>query len=212
MRIDVNTGLLVGVKQVLSPFFDERPAGVVPDLVVLHGISLPPGEFGGPWIARLFTGNLPADAHEEFHERAGLRVSAHLLIRRDGEIVQFVSLNDRAWHAGKSAWQGREACNDYSIGIECEGTDDVPYEAAQYATLAGAAAEVVRGLSGDHEGPHRRPFRRRAGSQDRSGCVFRLEPGALKPSARRGTSTSRCPPGRSLQLPDQCRASAGSGR
>ena len=150
MRIDVNTGLLVGVKQVLSPFFDERPAGVVPDLVVLHGISLPPGEFGGPWIARLFTGNLPADAHEEFHERAGLRVSAHLLIRRDGEIVQFVSFNDRAWHAGKSAWQGREACNDYSIGIECEGTDEVPYEAAQYATLRRAAADVVRGLSGDH--------------------------------------------------------------
>jgi N-acetyl-anhydromuramoyl-L-alanine amidase len=135
MRIDVSTGLLVGVKQVLSPFCDERPAGVAPDLVVLHGISLPPGEFGGPWIARLFTGNLPADAHEEFHERAGLRVSAHLLIRRDGEVVQFVSFSQRAWHAGKSSWQGREACNDYSIGIECEGTDEVPYEAAQYTAL-----------------------------------------------------------------------------
>lgn len=135
MRIDVNTGLLVGVRQVLSPFFDERPAGVAPDLIILHGISLPPGEFGGPWIARLFTGNLPAGAHEEFHERAGLRVSAHLLIHRDGEVVQFVSFNDRSWHAGKSSWQGREACNDYSIGIECEGTDEVPYEAAQYAAL-----------------------------------------------------------------------------
>jgi AmpD protein len=136
MRVDVATGLIVGVKQIFSPFFDERPAGIVPDLIVLHGISLPPGEFGGPWIARLFTGNLPADAHPEFRERADLRVSAHLLVRRDGEVVQFVSFNDRAWHAGKSAWQGRDACNDYSIGIECEGTDDVPYEAAQYATLA----------------------------------------------------------------------------
>jgi N-acetyl-anhydromuramoyl-L-alanine amidase len=136
MRVDVSTGLLVGVKQVLSPFFDPRPGGMVPDLIVLHGISLPPGEFGGPWIARLFTGNLPAEAHPEFRERAGLRVSAHLLVRRDGEVVQFVSFNERAWHAGKSSWQGREACNDYSIGIECEGTDEAPYEAAQYATLS----------------------------------------------------------------------------
>jgi N-acetyl-anhydromuramoyl-L-alanine amidase len=135
MRVDVSTGLLVGVKQVLSPFFDERPAGVAPDLVVVHGISLPPGEFGGPWVARLFTGSLPADAHPEFRERATLRVSAHLFVRRDGEVVQFVSLNDRAWHAGRSSWQGRDACNDYSIGIECEGTDEVPYTGAQYAAL-----------------------------------------------------------------------------
>jgi AmpD protein len=135
MRVDVKTGLLVGVKQVLSPFFDQRPAGVSPDLIVLHGISLPPGDFGGPWVARLFTGNLPADAHPEFRERAGLRVSAHLLVRRDGEVVQFVSFNERAWHAGKSSWQGREACNDYSIGIECEGADEVAYEDAQYARL-----------------------------------------------------------------------------
>jgi AmpD protein len=135
MRVETSTGLLVGVKQVLSPFFDARPSGVPPDLIVLHGISLPPGEFGGPWIARLFTGNLPAAAHPEFVERAGLRVSAHLLLRRDGRLEQFVSFNDRAWHAGRSAWLGREACNDYSIGIECEGTDQTPYEAAQYATL-----------------------------------------------------------------------------
>ncbi len=174
MRIDVNTGLLVGVKQVLSPFFDERPAGVVPDLIVLHGISLPPGEFGGPWIARLFTGNLPADAHEEFHERAGLRVSAHLLIRRDGEIVQFVSLNDRAWHAGKSAWQGREACNDYSIGIECEGTDEVPYEAAQYAALRELLPMLLEAYPAITTRSHRRAFRRRAGTQDRSRPDIRL--------------------------------------
>jgi AmpD protein len=136
MLVDVKTGLLTGVNQVLSPYFDARPAGVSPDLIVLHGISLPPGDFGGPWVARLFTGNLPADAHPEFRERASLRVSAHLLVRRDGEVVQFVSFNERAWHAGRSIWQGREACNDYSIGIECEGADEVPYEGAQYARLS----------------------------------------------------------------------------
>jgi AmpD protein len=135
MRVDVSTGLLVGDKQILSPFLDERPPGHVPDLIELHGISLPPGEFGGPWIARLFTGSLPADVHPEFRERAALRVSAHLLLRRDGSLEQFVSFKDRAWHAGKSCWQGREACNDYSIGIECEGADEVPYEPAQYAAL-----------------------------------------------------------------------------
>jgi N-acetyl-anhydromuramoyl-L-alanine amidase len=135
MRVDVNTGLLVGVKQVLSPHFDARPAGVAPDLVILHGISLPPGEFGGPWIARLFTGSLPPQVHPYFASLGGMRVSAHVLIRRDGEPVQFVSFNERAWHAGQSAWRGREACNDYSIGIECEGTDDSPYEDVQYETL-----------------------------------------------------------------------------
>ncbi len=135
MRVDIGTGLMVGAKQILSPFFDERPAGVEPDLIVLHGISLPPGDFGGPWVARLFTGNLPGDAHPTFAERTGMRVSAHLLVRRDGEVQQFVPFSHRAWHAGKSAWQGREACNDYSIGIECEGADDVPYEDAQYAAL-----------------------------------------------------------------------------
>jgi AmpD protein len=144
MHVDVATGLLVGIKQILSPYFDERPAGLAPDLIVLHGISLPPGEFGGPWVARLFTGNLPADAHPEFRERAALRVSAHLLIRRNGRVVQFVSFNDRAWHAGQSAWQGREACNDYSIGIECEGTDELPYEAEQYSALR----ELLPMLSG----------------------------------------------------------------
>jgi AmpD protein len=135
MRVDVSTGLLVGIKQVLSPNFNARPAGVVPDLVVLHGISLPPGEFGGPWIERLFTGNLPPDVHPYFATIAGAPVSAHVLIRRDGAAVQFVPFGERAWHAGRSSWQGREACNDYSIGIECEGTDDLPYEDAQYATL-----------------------------------------------------------------------------
>jgi AmpD protein len=136
MRVDLSTGLLVGVKQVFSPFFDARPTGVAPDLIVLHGISLPPGEFGGPWIARLFTGaSMPPEHHAFFATLTGLRASAHLLVRRDGAIEQYVSLNERAWHAGKSSWLGREACNDYSIGIECEGTDDHPYESAQYKTL-----------------------------------------------------------------------------
>lgn len=136
MRVDASTGLLVGVKQVLSPNFDERPAGVAPDLIVLHGISLPPGEFGGPWIERLLTGAvMPPEHHPFFATLAGLKASTHLLIRRDGEVVQFVSFNERAWHAGKSSWQGREACNDYSIGIECEGADDLPYEDTQYAAL-----------------------------------------------------------------------------
>jgi AmpD protein len=136
MRIDVATGLLVGIKQVLSPHFDARPSGVAPDLIVLHGISLPPGEFGGPWISRLFTGaHMPPAHHAFFSTLAGLRASAHLLVRRDGRLIQYVSFKDRAWHAGKSSWQGREACNDYSIGIECEGTDDLPYAEPQYATL-----------------------------------------------------------------------------
>jgi AmpD protein len=135
MRVDIATGLLVGVKQVLSPNQDPRPANVAPDLIVLHGISLPPGEFGGPWIARLFTGGVPPGHHPFFQTLTGLKASAHLLICRDGETVQFVSFNERAWHAGKSSWQGREACNDYSIGIECEGTDETPYADAQYATL-----------------------------------------------------------------------------
>jgi AmpD protein len=136
MRLDINTGLLIGVKQVLSPHFDARPAGVAPDLVVLHGISLPPGEFGGPWISRLFTGaHLPPEHHAFFSTLRGLRASAHLLVRRDGRVVQYVSFHQRAWHAGKSSWLGREACNDYSIGIECEGTDETPYEAAQYVAV-----------------------------------------------------------------------------
>lgn len=131
------TGLLVGARQVLSPYHDARPADAGLDLLVLHGISLPPGEFGGPWIEQLFNGHLPRDRHPYFEEIHGRRVSAHVLVRRDGEIVQFVPFQQRAWHAGVSEYQGRAACNDFSIGIEFEGTDEESYEAAQYA--AGAA-------------------------------------------------------------------------
>ncbi len=135
-RIDPATGLLAGVRQVLSPHLDERPSGVTLDLIIIHGISLPPGEFGGPWIDRLFTGDLPAEVHPYFRALAGGRVSAHTLIRRTGAVVQYVPFGQRAWHAGVSAYQGRSACNDFSVGIELEGTDDVPYTDAQYEQLA----------------------------------------------------------------------------
>jgi N-acetyl-anhydromuramoyl-L-alanine amidase len=135
MKVDPATGLVLGVRQVLSPHCDARPQADDIALIVVHGISLPPGEFGGAYIEQFFCGNLRTDAHPYFLEIAGQRVSAHLLIRRDGRVVQFVPLNRRAWHAGKSSHAGREACNDYSIGVELEGTDELPYEAAQYATL-----------------------------------------------------------------------------
>jgi N-acetyl-anhydromuramoyl-L-alanine amidase len=138
MKVDQATGLLIGVRQVLSPHFDARPSNVVPELIVVHGISLPPGEFGGPWIDRLFTGNLPPDAHPYFRQVTGpgRRVSAHALIRRDGLVTQYVPFGARAWHAGQSEYRGRSSCNDFSIGIELEGMDDVPYTDAQYDGLA----------------------------------------------------------------------------
>ncbi len=134
--LDPKSGLLAGARQQPSPNCDDRPDGCEPGLIVVHGISLPPGEFGGPWIDRLFTNSLPADAHPYFAEIAGVEVSAHFLIRRDGELVQFVPTTRRAWHAGQSCHAGRECCNDFSIGIELEGADDVPYEDAQYRCLA----------------------------------------------------------------------------
>lgn len=140
--IDVTTGLLAGVRQVLSPHFDGRPAGVAPELIVLHGISLPPGEFGGPWIDRLFCGDLPPDAHPYFATLAGARVSAHLLIGRAGAVTQYVPFQARAWHAGASSYLGRAACNDFSIGIELEGTDQVPYTDAQYCTTTALVAAL----------------------------------------------------------------------
>lgn len=135
MRINTVTGLLDEARYVASPNSDDYPEGCAAELVVLHNISLPPGEFGGPWIEALFTNRLPADEHPYFAEIAGMQVSAHLLIRRSGELIQFVPFNRRAWHAGQSSYQGRERCNDFSIGIELEGTDELPYEAAQYEQL-----------------------------------------------------------------------------
>jgi AmpD protein len=143
VKIDPATGLLAGVRQVLSPHFDARPTGVLPELLVVHGISLPPAQFGGPWIDRLFTGTLPAEAHPYFREIAAQRVSAHVLIRRDGQLVQYVPFGERAWHAGPSTYRGRSACNDFSIGVELEGTDDTPYTDAQYVSLAELTAALL---------------------------------------------------------------------
>ena len=142
--LDTATGLLRGVRQVLSPHHDARPVGQQPELVVVHGISLPPGEFGGPWSDRLFCGDLPASAHPYFAGLAALRVSAHLLVRRDGAVTQYAPLHARAWHAGASNWQGRDTCNDFSIGIELEGTDEVPYTDAQYTALTALLAALRR--------------------------------------------------------------------
>jgi AmpD protein len=153
LKIDPSTGLVLGARQVLSPFFDARPANALPELIIVHGISLPPGEFGGPWIDRLFTGNLPAAAHPSFPERASLRVSAHALIRRDGAIVQYVPFGERAWHAGVSQYRGRSGCNDFSIGVELEGTDIVPYTDAQYASLTALVVALLASydsLSAEH--------------------------------------------------------------
>ncbi len=143
LRADRGTGLIEGATYVPSPNCDDRPPGCAAELVVVHGISLPPGEFGGPWIERLFTNCLSPSEHPYFAEVCGLRVSAHALIRRDGTIVQFVPLSLRAWHAGASSWRGRERCNDFSIGIELEGADHVPYEEAQYDALAALVATLL---------------------------------------------------------------------
>lgn len=129
-------GWLSGVRRCPSPNFNERPEGTSVSLVVVHGISLPPGEFGGPYIDALFTNALDSSAHPYFAAIAGLKVSAHVLVRRDGEVVQFVSLLKRAWHAGESRYGDRTGCNDFSIGIELEGADEIPYEARQYEALA----------------------------------------------------------------------------
>jgi AmpD protein len=131
-----------------SPNQDARPADCEPSLIVVHGISLPPGQFGGGWIDDLFLNRLDPQAHPFFGEIHALRVSAHLLIRRDGERVQYVAFSQRAWHAGRSGYRGRSRCNDFSIGIELEGTDQVPYTDPQYRELA----RVVRVLRRHYRG------------------------------------------------------------
>ena len=125
-----------------SPNHDERPPGAEITLVVLHSISLPPGAYGGDAIERLFTNCLDPAGHPYFAEVCHLKVSAHFLVRRDGSVVQFVPVERRAWHAGASAWRGRERCNDFSIGIELEGSEEQPFEDAQY----GAVAALIKSL------------------------------------------------------------------
>lgn len=146
--IEGASGRMRGVRFMASPHCDARPPGTVIDLLVIHGISLPPREFGGPWIERLFLGTLPPDAHPYFAGIQALKVSAHALIRRDGEIIQFVPLGLRAWHAGVSEYAGRRACNDFSVGIELEGCDNVPYMDAQYTKLAGLCRALMAAYPG----------------------------------------------------------------
>jgi N-acetyl-anhydromuramoyl-L-alanine amidase len=131
-----NNGWITGISHIASANFDVRAEGTEIQLVVVHGISLPPGSYGGGYVQQLFTNCLNPDEHEYFAEIEGLKVSAHCLIERDGKLTQFVSFNDRAWHAGVSNWQGRDNCNDFSIGIELEGTDDEAYTDFQYKQLA----------------------------------------------------------------------------
>ncbi|KAA9002582.1 1,6-anhydro-N-acetylmuramyl-L-alanine amidase AmpD [Affinibrenneria salicis] len=140
----LENGWLSEVKRVPSPHCDERPAGETPSLLVIHNISLPPGEFGGPWIDRLFTATLDPAAHPYFADISHLRVSAHCLIRRDGEIIQYVPFTHRAWHAGVSCFNGRERCNDFSIGIELEGTDTLPFTDEQYRQLTAVTELLMR--------------------------------------------------------------------
>lgn len=127
---------LAGARRILSPNCDSRPPGAAISLVVLHSISLPRGQYGGDAIERLFTNRLDTASHPSFADLAGLRVSSHFLIRRGGELVQFVPLEARAWHAGGSRWRARERCNDFSIGIELEGVDDASFPAPQYEKLS----------------------------------------------------------------------------
>jgi len=150
--LDADGGWLRGARRVVSPNQDARPAGCEVELLVIHAISLPPGEFGGGHIDRLFTNTLDFRAHPGLSWLQGLRVSAHLLIDRSGAVTQYVPFPRRAWHAGRSAFCGRADCNDYSIGIELEGCDRNPFEPCQYRVLAGITALLQRrwrGLSRD---------------------------------------------------------------
>jgi N-acetyl-anhydromuramoyl-L-alanine amidase len=160
MEIDTN-GWLTGCEHIPSPNYDERAAGDI-SLLVIHNISLPPDEFGGDGVQRLFTNTLDLDAHPYYRTIPTGQVSSHFYIRRDGQLIQFVSVLQRAWHAGASVWQGRARCNDYSIGIELEGSDFVPFTDAQYAVLHHLTHELraalpIRGIAGHcHIAPGRK--------------------------------------------------------
>ena len=129
---------------VISPNFGPRPPGNKPELIVVHAISLPPGCYGGPEVEQLFTNQLDWDEHPYFESIRGMAVSSHFYIRRQGELVQFVSADDRAWHAGVSSFRGRSNCNDYAVGVELEGAEDGPFEDAQYETLGVLCAAVLQ--------------------------------------------------------------------
>ena len=139
----IQNGWLLGVKHIVSPHFNERDEKQAVRLLVIHNISLPAGHFGGNYISDLFTGQLDCQADPSFSSLVNLRVSAHCLIRRDGEIIQYVSFDDRAWHAGVSSYKGVRDCNDFSIGIELEGTDSIPYTEAQYQQLSSLTQSIA---------------------------------------------------------------------
>lgn len=141
-RFQVMDGVLHGAQQLPSPNFNQRPEQTDIQLVVVHNISLPPSQFGGGYIQQFFQNQLDWSAHPYFQTIEGMQVSAHLLILRTGEVLQFVNFNDRAWHAGRSSYLGKAECNDYSIGIELEGSDDLPFEDRQYQVLAQVIASL----------------------------------------------------------------------
>ncbi len=142
--VDAAAHRLAHARWLPSPNHDERPAGCAVELLVIHAISLPPEQFGGPWIDALFTNTLDPQAHPYFATIQGLRVSAHACVFRDGSVVQYVAFDRRAWHAGASQWRGRQRANDFSIGIELEGSDTQAFTDAQYETLAGISAALIR--------------------------------------------------------------------
>jgi len=151
MKVD-DAGLLIDGKYIPSPNCDDRPQGEI-ELLVIHNISLPPGEYGGDGVRQLFTNTLNEAEHPYYETVAGLKVSAHFLVRRDGAIIQFVPCIKRAWHAGESCWQGLTCCNDFSLGIELEGSDEVPFTDLQYdaltqLTMVLRAAYPIRGIAG----------------------------------------------------------------
>ncbi|NOY67418.1 MAG: 1,6-anhydro-N-acetylmuramyl-L-alanine amidase AmpD [Gammaproteobacteria bacterium] len=151
-------GLLDSVVYTPSPNCDERPPGTNISLIVIHGISLPPGKFGGHWISDLFLNQLDSTADPYFAEVCDLKVSSHLLVRRDGEVIQYVPFGKRAWHAGESCFQDQGQCNDYSIGIELEGVDDQAYEPVQYEQLVKLVAGLMScypGITGDRITGHK---------------------------------------------------------
>ncbi|MDO4223696.1 MAG: 1,6-anhydro-N-acetylmuramyl-L-alanine amidase AmpD [Acinetobacter sp.] len=140
----VEQGILHGATYLASPNFNQRPAQSEISLLVIHNISLPPSQFGGGYIQQFFQNQLDWSAHPYFETIKGMEVSAHLLILRTGEVIQFVNFNDRAWHAGRSSYLGKVECNDYSIGIELEGSDDLPFEDVQYHVLADVVHAIRR--------------------------------------------------------------------
>lgn len=147
-KIDTERGLIQPAKHCSSPNCDDRPGDATLSLVIIHSISLPPGEFGGDEIEAFFCNALDCSAHPFFDEIRDLHVSAHLLLRRDGSVLQFVPFHKRAWHAGESRFRGVERCNDFSLGIELEGDDETPYTDGQYRTLSGVLCALLKAYPG----------------------------------------------------------------